>query len=181
MWLDFKVFDDAGTQLYRLGAVVDGHTEPGTQSFRVVLGDKNNNVVDVNILDADRILYDTRIEPRGFRDVEYEVELPAALQGDVRIVADLNYWSFSPALLHHLLGDDAPPAHITLMARAQIKASVELVERNTRINAAISDGVVKGMAKVLKIVTGLAQHAGLYMRNGRKAALHGIHLLEVTA
>ena len=28
---------------------------------------------------------------------------------------------------------------------------------------------------------GLAQHAGLYMRNGRKAAMHGIHLLEVTA
>ena len=29
-------------------------------------------------------------------------------------------------------------------------------------------------------MTGLAQHAGLYMRNGRKAALKGIHLLEVT-
>lgn len=124
MWLDFKVLDDAGTQLYRLGAVVDGHTEPGTQSFRVVLGDKNNNVVDVNILDADRILYDTRIEPRGFRDVQYEVALPATLQGDVRIVADLNYWSFSPALLHHLLGDDAPPAHITLMARARVEVPV---------------------------------------------------------
>jgi hypothetical protein len=58
---------------------------------------------------------------------------------------------------------------------------VEQVERNTRINATISETVVKGLAKVLKVVTGLAQHAGLYMRNGRKAALHGIHLLEVTA
>ena len=63
----------------------------------------------------------------------------------------------------------------------QIKAVVEQVERNTRINAKVSDAVVKGLAKVLKVVTGLAQHAGLYMRNGRKAALHGIHLLEVTA
>jgi hypothetical protein len=64
---------------------------------------------------------------------------------------------------------------------AQLKETVEQLERNTRINATISETVVKGLAKVLKVVTGLAQHAGLYMRNGRKAALHGIHLLEVTA
>jgi hypothetical protein len=74
------------------------------------------------------------------------------------------------------------PAKSQLLAlAAQLKETVEKVERNTRINATISETVVKGLAKVLKIVTGLAQHAGLYMRNGRKAALHGIHLLEVTA
>ncbi len=74
------------------------------------------------------------------------------------------------------------PAKSQLLAlAAQLKETVEQVERNTRINATISETVVKGLAKVLKIVTGLAQHAGLYMRNGRKAALHGIHLLEVTA
>jgi hypothetical protein len=63
----------------------------------------------------------------------------------------------------------------------KIRMVVEQVDRNTRINATVSDTVVKGLAKVLKVVTGLAQHAGLYMRNGRKAALHGIHLLEITA
>lgn len=124
MWLDFKVLDEAGKLLYRLGAVEDGKTEPGTQSFRVVLGDKNNNIVDLNILDADRILYDTRIEPKGYRDVQYEVKLPPALRGRVRLVAELNYWSFSPALLHHLMGDDAPPAHITLMTSAQVEVPV---------------------------------------------------------
>jgi len=74
------------------------------------------------------------------------------------------------------------PARTQLLGlAAQIKEAVEVVSRNTRINAAVSEGVVKGLAKVLKVVTGLAQHAGLYMRNGRKAALHGIHLLEITA
>jgi len=74
------------------------------------------------------------------------------------------------------------PAKTQLLAlAAEIKHAVEQVERNTRINATVSETVVKGLAKVLKVVTGLAQHAGLYMRNGRKAALHGIHLLEVTA
>jgi hypothetical protein len=63
----------------------------------------------------------------------------------------------------------------------QLKSVVEQVDRTTRINARISETVVKGLAKVLKIMTGLAQHAGLYMRNGRKAAMKGIHLLEVTA
>jgi len=74
------------------------------------------------------------------------------------------------------------PARSQLLGlAAQLKETVEQVERSTRINATISETVVKGLAKVLKVVTGLAQHAGLYMRNGRKAALHGIHLLEVTA
>ena len=76
----------------------------------------------------------------------------------------------------------AEPAKSQLLAlAAQLKETVEQVERNMRINAAVSETVVRGLAKVLKIVTGLAQHAGLYMRNGRKAAMHGIHLLEVTA
>jgi hypothetical protein len=74
------------------------------------------------------------------------------------------------------------PNKTRLLALAgQIREAAEQVERNTRINATVSETVVKGLAKVLKVVTGLAQHAGLYMRNGRKAALHGIHLLEVTA
>jgi molecular chaperone GrpE (heat shock protein) len=74
------------------------------------------------------------------------------------------------------------PAKSQLLTLAgQIKEAVEQVDRNTRINATVSEAVVKGLAKVLKVVTGLAQHAGLYMRNGRKAALHGIHLLEITA
>jgi hypothetical protein len=68
-----------------------------------------------------------------------------------------------------------------LTVAAELKQVVEQLERNTRINATVSEAVVKGLAKVLKVVTGLAQHAGLYMRNGRKAAMHGIHLLEVTA
>ena len=76
----------------------------------------------------------------------------------------------------------AEPAKTQLVAlAAQIRDKAEHVERHARINATISEAVVKGLAKVLKVVTGLAQHAGLYMRNGRKAAVHGIHLLEVTA
>lgn len=68
-----------------------------------------------------------------------------------------------------------------LVLAAQIRETAEGVTRTARINAAVSEGVVKGLARVLKVVTGFAQHAGLYLRNGRKATPHGIHLLEVTA
>lgn len=68
-----------------------------------------------------------------------------------------------------------------LVIAAQIRDCAHQVERNARINATVSEGVVKGLARVLKVVTGFAQHAGLYLRNGRKATPHGIHLLEVTA
>ena len=74
------------------------------------------------------------------------------------------------------------PARTQLLAIAtQLRNVTEKLERNTRINATVSEAVVKSIAKVLKIVTGIAQHAGLYMRNGRKASVRGIHLLEVTA
>lgn len=68
-----------------------------------------------------------------------------------------------------------------LVVAAEIKAVTEQLDRHTRMNAKISESVVKGLARVLKVMTGLAQHAGLYMRNGRKAAIRGIHMLEITA
>ena len=68
-----------------------------------------------------------------------------------------------------------------LVVASEIKSVTEQLDQNTRVNAKISESVVKGLAKVLKVMTGMAQHAGLYMRNGRKAALRGIHMLEITA
>lgn len=76
----------------------------------------------------------------------------------------------------------AEPLKSQLLGLAgQLKAIIEQIDRLNRMNAKVSEAVVKSLAKVLKIVTGVAQHAGLYMRNGRKAALAGIHLLELTA
>jgi FlgN protein len=68
-----------------------------------------------------------------------------------------------------------------LSVAAELKGVVVELDQNTRINAKVSETVVRGLAKVMKVVTGLAQHAGLYMRNGRKAAIRGIHMLEITA
>jgi hypothetical protein len=61
------------------------------------------------------VLYDTRIEPRGYREVEYLVRLPSQIAGPVQVVADLNYWSFSQALLDELMGKAAPRTRIVRM------------------------------------------------------------------
>ena len=118
MWIDFRVVDGAGKTVYRLGGIDDGHTEAGTKSFRVVLGDKDGKVVDLNPLDADRVLFDNRIPPKGYDDSEFSFDLPGDAQGRLRIVADLNYWSFPQGFLDHLMGKDAPPVPIAKMDSA---------------------------------------------------------------
>jgi hypothetical protein len=127
MWLDFKVVDARNVEIYRLGAIRKGRTEKDTKSFKVVLGDHAGKVVDLNLLEADRILYDTRIGPRGYAEVTYAFETTPDVVGPVRLVADLNYWSFSQALLDELLGKDAPRTEVTRMASAT--ASVPLSAR----------------------------------------------------
>jgi Cytochrome c554 and c-prime len=116
LWLDFKVVDARNAQVYRLGAIKEGETEPGTKSFKVTLGDRNGKLVDINVLDAYRILNDTRISPRGYGEVTYMFDLPKGVTGPVKLIAELNYWSFSQALLDRLLGKDAPRAHVTRVA-----------------------------------------------------------------
>ncbi len=72
----------------------------------------------------------------------------------------------------------AEPLKSQLLAlAAEIKTVVEQVERN---NASI-DTVVKRVGQGIEGGHGPAQHAGLYYSNGRKAALRGIHLPEITA
>lgn len=118
MWLDFKVLDAHNTEVFHLGAIKDGRTEPGTKTFKVTLGDKDNKVMDLNVLQADRVLSDTRISPHGVSDVSYSFDLPKGAVGPLKVVADLKYWGFSQYLLDHLLGKDAPKAHVTLMTTA---------------------------------------------------------------
>jgi hypothetical protein len=126
MWLDLRVLDVRGVQIYRLGAIRNGETEEGTKSFKVVLGDKNGQVVKANVLDADRVLDDTRIEPRGHRDVEYVIEVPERAQAPLRVTVELKYWSFSQALLSQLMGDHAPKVHVSVLAERCVQMAVTL-------------------------------------------------------
>ena len=115
MWIDFKVTDADGKQVYRLGAIKKGHTEPATKSFKVVLGDKNNKIVDLELWTADRVLYDTRIPAKGRSIVDYVFDVPEHATGPLTITADLNYWSFPQSIVDLLLGDKTQTVPITQM------------------------------------------------------------------
>jgi hypothetical protein len=116
MWVDFRVLDDTGKEIYRLGKTgADGYLEKGTHSFRVVLGDAEGNVVDLEVWKATRVLYDTRIPPRGYADARFDFPVPGDAQGTLTIKADLCYHSFPQALVNYLLGSEAPEVPTIIM------------------------------------------------------------------
>lgn len=116
MWVDFKVMDDKGALIYRLGRLDQaGRPENGAPSFKVVLGDAAGEIVEVEVWKVTRVLSDNRILPRGYADVRFDVPIPADAQGELTITADLNYHSFSQHFVDHLLGEKAPRVPTELM------------------------------------------------------------------
>lgn len=126
MWLDFKVSDSKGKQLYRIGRLdKKGHPEEGSQVFKVVLGDKDGKVVDLEVWNAARILSDNRILPKGYADVKFEFPVPEDLSGKLVLEADLCYHSFSQEFVDILLGDRAPKVPTVIMTSLAEEVAVK--------------------------------------------------------
>ena len=116
IWMDFRVLDDTGKVIYRLGRLdSEGHLEPGSRSFKVVLGDDAGNIIDLEVWKATRILSDNRILPRGYADVMFTFQVPSSIKGKLVIEADLCYHSFPQSLVNYLLGDGAPTVPTVIM------------------------------------------------------------------
>ncbi|AYC31536.1 cytochrome c family protein [Pseudomonas cavernae] len=118
MWIDFRVQDASGREIYRLGAVKDGKTEDGTRNFKVRLGDKDGHELDVEVWNATQILSDSRILPKGYDVREFAFLVPADAVGPLSLSAELNYWPFSQKLADYLLGKGKLQVEITRMAKA---------------------------------------------------------------
>lgn len=76
---------------------------------------------------------------------------------------------------------DAASRERMLALAGQLKAVIEKIDKINRINSKVSGSVLQSLARVVRVITGMAQHAGLYMKNGRKASLRGVHMLDATA
>jgi hypothetical protein len=124
MWIDLTVTDAKGAVVYRSGAIKDGKTEPGTQDYRVHLGDKDGNEVDTDIWLVNRVISDTRLLPNGYDIRNFAVPIPAKAEGPFKLEAKLNYWPFSQALADELLGPGALPVEIVTIASADTKAAI---------------------------------------------------------
>lgn len=116
MWIDFRVMDAGGRELYRLGAIEDGVTERDTRNFKVHLGDKDGKVLDIEVWNATQILLDNRILPKGYDIREFSFLVPADAVGPLTLSAELNYWPFPQKLVDFLLGKGRLQVEITRMA-----------------------------------------------------------------
>ncbi|MFZ6048590.1 multiheme c-type cytochrome [Pseudomonas sp. CR3202] len=117
VWIDFRAVDATGRELYRLGTIKDGGTEPGTRNFKVHLGDKDGKELDIEVWNATQVLSDNRILPMGYDVEEFSFEVPADAVGPITLTADLNYWPFSQRLVDYLLAKEQMRVEITLMAQ----------------------------------------------------------------
>jgi Cytochrome c554 and c-prime len=129
MWVDFKVADASGKEVYRLGAVKDGRTEPGTRSFKVTMADDAGNIIELELWKATHVVFDTRLLPKGSADLVYRFKVPADARGPLTVTVDLNYWSFPQYLIEILLGEQAPPSPVIKIASAENKLSLDPSEQ----------------------------------------------------
>ena len=125
IWVDFSVADAEGNQVYRLGTVKDGATEPGTKNFKVYLGDRDGNVVDIEVWKVARVLKDNRILPMGYDVVEYEFEVPEGVVGPLTMEATLRYWPFPQKLVDLLLGEGKLEVQIVDIDTTEAVVSLE--------------------------------------------------------
>lgn len=135
VWIDFKVTDNSGVEVYRSGAIENGHTEPGTRNFKATLGDPDGNVVEFAVWEADRMLSDTRILPMGYSDANYEFKIPSSAKGPFTVTAELNYWGFSQATLDKIVGENKIESQISKMAViSEVVPAFRLPKLNTSLN-----------------------------------------------
>ncbi len=117
MWLDVKVTDAKGNILLRSGQLdVKGDIDANAVVFHTKLGNEKGDAV-INVAQADRILYDHRIPPKGYHIERYAFYIPAGAESPLSVEVKLRYRSISPPLSQVLLGDSAPVIPVIEMVR----------------------------------------------------------------
>jgi hypothetical protein len=76
------------------------------------------------------VLYDTRIWPKSYSEVEFTFEVPQDVSGELTLTADLNYWSYSQQLADELLGKNKLLVPIEKMTSAQKKVNISTQARS---------------------------------------------------
>ena len=118
MWLDVKITDVRGKTIFRSGALdKKGNIDENAILYYTQLGNEKGEPV-INIALADRILYDHRIPPKGYKVEKYVFKIPTDAVSPLRVEATLKYRSVSQSLARTLLGDNAPEIPVIDMVSA---------------------------------------------------------------
>ena len=118
VWIDLRVTDAAGAEVFRSGAVDDaGRVDPQAVMYHSVLADEKGAVTFLPWR-AVKMLSEKLIPPKETVHERYAVTLPADAQGPFRVVAKLLYRSAPQDVLDELFGQGKIPVRTVEMAAA---------------------------------------------------------------
>jgi mono/diheme cytochrome c family protein len=126
MWLEVKITDREGRVIFRSGELDgNGSIDENAVIYYTQLGNAKGEPV-LNVALADRILYDHRIPPKGYKVENYAFYIKPDAVFPLKVEAALNYRSVSQSLARTLLGDDAPEIPVIEMVNSA--ADIELTD-----------------------------------------------------
>jgi len=106
MWLDITMIDGQGNEIYRSGALDDhGNIDPEAIVYHTIVGDANGNPTH-KIWEAESILSDHRIPPKGEDTETHGFTMPEDVTLPVSITAVLKYRSAPQEFINDLLGEE---------------------------------------------------------------------------
>ena len=119
MWIELTVLDKNNKTVFSSGKTEDGgELSENTRIFQTVFGDSDGKPT-INVAKATRILFDHRIQPKGYVDEIYGLGKSYAKPLTVR--AELKYRSMSPSLAAALLGQTNVEIPIVVMTTKECK------------------------------------------------------------
>jgi len=119
MWLEVTVKDKKGKTVFSSGNIDgEGILPADTRIFHTVFGDAAGNPT-IDVVRAARMLFDHRIQPKGYCDESFVFEKP--VKKPLTIRAELKYRSMDPSVVKLLLGDAAKEVPVITMTAADQK------------------------------------------------------------
>ena len=125
MWLEVKVTDDAGKEVFSSGHIdANNHVDPDAVFFRVLFRDADGNLTSKSWR-AHGIGYDRRIPANGKDSETYSITLPG--KGNYKVTTRLMYRSMTQDALDEIYkrtGEALPPVVSVEMASAETNVSL---------------------------------------------------------
>jgi hypothetical protein len=124
MWLDVRVADVNGNEIYRSGRLDDkGNIEKGAVIFNAYAVDKDGRHT-VKPWEITRFEYNKTIPPKGSATESFSFLVPRKIKGSLDVKAVLRYRSYAQAVANLLLGPGAPTLPIVDMAEKSIQVKI---------------------------------------------------------
>lgn len=127
LWLEVRVSDATGREIFRSGAVDDfGDPLPGSITYGVVWEDADGHPTD-RLWEAERVLSDHRLPAAGSLTEDFRFALSSDAAGPLHVSARLNYrraGGYLSSLMSIYLGEEVPAQAVRVMAEDEVEVGL---------------------------------------------------------